>query len=227
MLGFESAMAAGDRVEDPRRNDPAGDPDRHRDHRPHLSALMLGGDPAAAGRERRAARTRLSPSSSARSSIPRSARWSPCSPRSPRWARSTASSCSRPSCRSALARNGCFPAWFARFENRFEIAATASTSLSSGLATLLVLANYTRRPRRPVPVHGAGDDLGRRSSSTSPARWRAEAGQRGQNRHVAPASSSIALAGLALFALGLLRRRDRGGPVEPGDDRGRRSRSIS
>ena len=51
MLGFEIGDGRpAERVEDPEAHHPARHPDRHRDHRHHLSSRLLGGDAAAAGR---------------------------------------------------------------------------------------------------------------------------------------------------------------------------------
>ena len=58
----------------------------------------------------------------------------------------------------AVAREGLLPAWFARF-NRREIPWRIHL-ISSGLATLLVIANYTQSLAEIVHLHAAGDDLG-------------------------------------------------------------------
>ena len=86
---------------DPGAQRPARDPDRHLDHRPHLSVAARRRFPAAAAGE--VAASSNAPFADVRQRIigaPARRRWSRCSPRSAAWARSTAGSCCRANCRS-------------------------------------------------------------------------------------------------------------------------------
>ena len=143
MLSFETAMAVGDRVENPERNVPRATMIGTLLAGLIYLLLLFGGDAAAAAPRRWPARTRRSgiffatfvdPAVGADHRRLRRDRRD--------WARSTASSWCRPRCRSRWRGNGCSrpgsPASTgSKMPYRIHI-------FSSGLATLLVLANYAR-----------------------------------------------------------------------------------
>ena len=142
MLGFESAMAAGDRVKECGAQRAARDHDRGADRGADLSARLLGGDPAAAA-------GRLADVELALRDLLLDLRRSGAGPASSAVFVAIAAFGAlngfilvQAEMPLALAREGLLPAWFARF-NRDEIPYRIHI-ISSGLATLLVLANYSR-----------------------------------------------------------------------------------